>query len=126
VHTSALSIGSRVALDWKTLMHRTSPWFPWESATYQPQVRFDRRAEREEYEHLFAHPARILQDRMVRRSRTDRTRKPGVPEWERVYQREAEERRVLYQARVLGWGKEKRYYFAHKHVSLALRSPSTE
>jgi hypothetical protein len=52
---------------------------------------------------------------MVRRSRTDRTRTPGVPEWERVYQKEeVEERRVLYQARVLGWGKEKQYYFAHK------------
>jgi len=97
-------------------MHRTSPWFPWESAIHQPQVRFDLRAEREEYERLFTHPARILQDRMVRRSLTDRTRMPGVAEWERVYQKEMEERRLLYQARVLGWGKEKRYYFAHKQL----------
>jgi hypothetical protein len=46
---------------------------------------------------------------MVRRSRTGRTRKPDVPEWEKVYQNETQERRLLYQARVLGWGKEKRY-----------------
>jgi hypothetical protein len=97
-------------------MHRTSPWFPWESATHQPQVRFDLRAEREEYERLFMHPARVLQDRMVRRGRTNRTRTPGIPEWERVYQKEAEERRALYQARVLGWGKEKQYYSAHKQA----------
>jgi len=88
--------------------------FPRDSAIHQPQVRFDARAEREEYERLFKHPARILQDRMGRRSRTDRTRKPDVPEWEKVYQEEAQERRLLYQARVLGWGKEKRFYFAHK------------
>jgi hypothetical protein len=49
---------------------RTSPWFPWESATHQPQVRFDIRAERAEYDGLFTHPARVLQDRMVRRSRS--------------------------------------------------------
>ena len=88
--------------------------FPWDSAIYRPQVRFDIRAEREEYERLFTHPARVLQDRMLRRSRIDRTRKPDVPEWEKVYQEQAQERRLLYQARVLGWGKEKRYYFAHK------------
>jgi len=97
-------------------MHRTSPWLPWESATHQPQVRFDLRTEREEYERLFMHPARVLQDRMVRRSWTDRTRTPSVPEWKRVYQKEAEERRVLYQAKVLGWGKEKQYYFAHNQA----------
>jgi len=51
---------------------------------------------------------------MVRRSRTDRTRKPRVAEWEKVYQKEAEERELLYQARVLGSGKQKQYYFAHK------------
>lgn len=77
-------------------------------------MRFDLRAERGEYERLFAHPARVLQDRIVRRSMTDRTTKHSVPEWEKVYQKEAEERRLLYQARVLGWCKEKRYYFAHK------------
>jgi len=88
--------------------------FPWDSAIYRPQVRFDTRAEREEYERLFTHPARVLEDRMLRRSRTDRTRKPDVPEWEKVYQEQEQERRLLSQARVLGWGKEKRYYFAHK------------
>jgi len=30
------------------------------------------------------------------------------------YRKEAQERRLLHQARVLGWGKEKSYYFAHK------------
>lgn len=97
-------------------MHSTSPGFPWESAIHQPQVRFDARAERQEYERLFTHKARILQDRMARRSRTDRTRKLGVPAWEIVHQKEVEERRVLYQARVLGWGKEKQYYFVQKQT----------
>jgi hypothetical protein len=83
-------------------------------AIYQPQVRFDPRAERAEYERLFTHSARVLQDRMVRRSRTDRTRKHDLPEWEKVAQSESKERSLLHQARVLGWGKEKRYYFAHK------------
>jgi len=91
-----------------------TPMLPWDSAIHQSQVRFDARAERAEYDRLFRHAARVLQDRMARRSRTDRTRKPGVAEWEKVYQNEAQERRVLYQARVLGWGKEKQYYFAHK------------
>ena len=95
-------------------MDRSSPWFPWESAIHQPQVRFDIRAERAEYERLFKHQARVLQDRMARSSRTDRTRKPDVPEWEKVFQNAAHERKLLYQARVLGWGKEKQYYFAHK------------
>ena len=91
------------------------PMFPWDSAIHQPQVRFDPRGERAEYEYLFTHAARVLQDRMARRNHTDRTRKADVPEWEKVFQREAHERRLLYQARVLGWGKEKRYYFACKH-----------
>ena len=95
-------------------MDRRSPWFPWESAIYQPERRLDIRAERAEYEQLFRHQARVLQDRMARRSRTDRTRKHDVPEWENVYQEQAQQRRLLYQARVLGWGKEKRYYFVHK------------
>ena len=82
-------------------------------AIYQPRVRFDPRAEREECERLFGHPARVLQDRLARRSRTDRTRKRDVPEWEKFFQQKAQERRLLYQARVLGWGKEKRYYFDH-------------
>lgn len=92
----------------------STPNFPWESAIHQAQVRFDARAERAEYKLLFRHPARVLQDRMARRSRTDRTRKPAISEWEKLYQEEARQRRLLYQARVLGWGKEKRYYFAHK------------
>ena len=91
----------------------SSKWCIMDRAIYQPQVRFDARAEREEYERLFMHQARILQDHMVRRSRTDRTRKHDIPEWETVYRCEADGRRVLYQARVLSWGKEKRYYFAH-------------
>jgi len=81
---------------------------------HQSQVRFDIRAERAEYERLFRHQARVLQDRMVRRGRTDRTRKHAIPEWEKVHQAQAQERRLLHQARVLSWGKEKKYYFAHK------------
>ncbi|HMK21062.1 MAG TPA: hypothetical protein VK466_01935 [Terriglobales bacterium] len=83
---------------------------------YRPYVRFDPRAEREEYEHLYQHPARALQDRMARRGQTDRTRTPAMPEWEKVYQMQAQERKVLHQAGVLGWGREKRYYFAHKKM----------
>lgn len=83
-------------------------------AIYQPQIRFDVRAEREECERLFKHQAIALQDRLARRSRTDRTRQHAIPEWEKVYQTEAQERRLLYQARVLSWGKEKRFYYAHK------------
>jgi hypothetical protein len=83
-------------------------------AIYQPRIRFDIRAEREECERLFKHPARALQDRMARRGHTDRTRQRAIPEWEKVYQTEAQERRLLYQARILSWGKEKRYYYAHK------------
>jgi hypothetical protein len=85
------------------------------SGFHQPQVRFDIRAERVEYERLFLHQARILQDRLARRSHTDRTRKPDIPEWKKVYRAQAQERRLLHQARVLGWGKEKSYYFAHKN-----------
>ncbi len=44
----------------------------------------------------------------------DRTIQPAIPEWKKVYLKEAEQRRLLHQARVLGWGKEKRYYYAHK------------
>ena len=86
-------------------------------AYHEPQFRFDIRAEREEYERLFRHQARALQDRMVRRGRTDRTKQHAIPNWERVYQTELKERRLLHRARVLGWGKEKRYYYAHKHPS---------
>jgi hypothetical protein len=83
-------------------------------AIHQSRFRFDIRAEREEYERLFNHQARILQDRMVRRGHTDRTKQHSIPEWERVYQIWTQERRVLHQARVLGWGKEKSFYFAQK------------
>jgi hypothetical protein len=85
-------------------------------AIYQPRVRFDARAERAEYERLFRHEARVLQDRLVRRSHTDRTKYPGIAEWEKVYQVEARERRLRYQARVLSWGIEKRYYYANKEA----------
>lgn len=83
-------------------------------ALYQPRFRFDIRAEREECERLFNHKARVLQDRMVRRGHTDRTKKHSMPDWEKVYQIRAQERRLLHQARVLSWGKEKAYYFTHK------------
>ena len=83
-------------------------------AHHQSQVRFDIRAEREEYDRLFNHEARVLQDRLVRRSRTDRTRKHAISEWERLQQVEAQNRRLLFQARVLSWGQEKQYYFVHK------------
>jgi hypothetical protein len=82
-------------------------------ALHQSQIRFDIRAEREEYERLFRQ-ASVLQNRMVRRSRTDRTRRPAISEWERVYQAQARARGTLHQARVLGWGKEKRRYYAYK------------
>jgi hypothetical protein len=83
-------------------------------AIYQPRVRFDARAERAEYEHLFKHQARVLQDRLERRGHTDRTKPPATPDWEKVYQAAACERKLLYNARVLSWGREKRFYFAHK------------
>jgi hypothetical protein len=84
-------------------------------AHHESQFRFDIRAEREKCERLFRHQARVLQDRMVRRGRTDRTKRRATSEWEKLYQIEAQERRLLYQARVLSWSKEKRYYYAHKH-----------
>ena len=83
-------------------------------AIYQPAIRFDVRAERAAYERLFNHQARVLQDRLARRGRTDRTKQIPVAEWKKVFQAQTRERRLLYQARVLGWGKEKRYYFACK------------
>jgi hypothetical protein len=83
-------------------------------AVHQPRVRFDIRSEREEYERLFKHPARVLQDRLARLGGCDRTSKHALPEWERVYRREAEARRRLHQARVLSWGTEKKYYYSHK------------
>jgi hypothetical protein len=84
-------------------------------AVHQPRIRFDIRAEREEYERLFRHQARILQDRLARRGHTDRTKKHAITEWEKNLQIQAQERRLLHQARVLSWGKEKIYYYIHKH-----------
>lgn len=86
-------------------------------AIYQSRVRFDIRVEREEYERLFRHEARVLQDRLVRRSRTDRTRQPAASEWEKVHRAHAQELRLLHQARVLSWGKEKKLYYAHKNLA---------
>ena len=84
-------------------------------AHHEPQFRFDIRAEREECERLSLHQASVLQNRMVRRTRTDRTKHPATPEWEKVYQAAAQEKRLLHQARVLSWGQQKQYYYAHKH-----------
>jgi len=58
--------------------------------------------------------ARVLQDRLARCGGGDRTGRSGIPEWKKVYLKKAAERRLLHQARVLGWGKEKRYDYAHK------------
>jgi hypothetical protein len=69
-------------------------------------VRFDIRAERAEYEYLFNHQAKVLQDRLVRLGGGDRTKEIPIAEWERVYRREAQARHLLHQARVLGWGRE--------------------
>ena|SRR5437879_5371928 len=71
-------------------------------AFHESQIRFDIRAEREEYERLFTHQARVLQDRLARRGGGDRTIQPAIPEWKKVYLKEAEQRRLLHQARVLG------------------------
>jgi len=84
-------------------------------AIHESQIRFDIRAEREECEKLFKHQARELQDRLVRRGHTDRTRQHAIPEWEKIYQTEAQERKLLHQTRVLSRGKEKRYYYAHNY-----------
>ena len=83
-------------------------------AHHESELRFDIRAERKEYERLFTHPARILQDRLVRCGGGDRTRKRGIPEWERVHHAEAQARRLLHQARALSWGKEKQHYFSQR------------
>ena len=74
-------------------------------AIYQPSVRFDARAERKECEFLFKHQARVLQDRMARRGHTDRSKHHAIPEWEKLYQAQAGERRLLHHARVLSWAK---------------------
>ena len=91
---------------------KRKPWM--DSVLNQQQVRFDIRAERTECEYLFRHPARVLQDRLARPGGGDRTKEIPIAEWERVYRKEAQARILLHQARVLGWGKEKSYYYAHK------------
>jgi len=83
-------------------------------ALHQQRVRFDIRAERAEYDYLFKHSARVLQDRLARLGGGDRTKEIPIAEWERVYRKEAQDRTLFHQARVLGWGKEKRDYYAHK------------
>lgn len=83
-------------------------------AHHQPEVRFDIRAERAEYERLFKHSARVLQDRLARLGGGDRTQEIPTADWEKLYQKQAQERRLRHQARVLGWGKQKKYYFAHR------------
>lgn len=85
-------------------------------ALHQQQVRFDIRAERAEYEYLCKHPARQLQDRLARRGGGDRTKEVPIAEWERIYRKEAQVRRMLHHARVLGWGREKTYYYTHKQA----------
>lgn len=98
----------------RTSVSEKENWLPMNWALHESQVRFDIRAEREECERLFKHPARVLQDRLARCGGTDRTRRPGIPEWKRACLKEEEYRRLLHQASVLGWGKEKRFYYAHK------------
>jgi hypothetical protein len=44
-------------------------------AIHQTEVRFDIRAERAEYEYLFNHPARVLQDRLARLGAATRLKK---------------------------------------------------
>jgi hypothetical protein len=56
-------------------------------AIHQSQFRFDIRAEREEGQRLLMHQAQVLQDRLVRRSRTNRTKKHAIPEWEKSTRR---------------------------------------
>jgi len=68
-------------------------------AFHESQIRFDICAEREEYEFLFNHQARVLQDRLARCGGGDRTRRPGIPEWKKVYLKESAERKLLHQAR---------------------------
>ena len=83
-------------------------------ALHENRFRFEVRAERDECKRLFQHQARALQDRMVRRGHTDRTRHPAMTEWEKVERAAKQEHRSLHQARVLGWGKQKQLYYAHK------------
>jgi hypothetical protein len=59
-------------------------------ALHQSEVRFEIRAERAEYERLFRHQARVLQDRLVRLGGGDRTNEIPIAEWEKLYQKEAQ------------------------------------
>jgi hypothetical protein len=61
-------------------------------ALHQPEVRFDIHAERAEYERLLRHPARVLQDRLVRLGDGDRSKEIPIAERERLYQKEAQAR----------------------------------
>jgi hypothetical protein len=102
------------------------------SSYHAPQVRFDIRAEREECERLFQHPARVLQDRLARLGGGDRTKHPAMPEWKKVFLAELQaekllhearlaelqNEKLLHQARVLAWGKEKQYYYAQIRSAL--------
>jgi hypothetical protein len=72
-----------------------------------PISSFDIRAERAEYERLFKHSARVLQDRLARLGGGDRTKELPVAECEELYQKEAYGRRLLHQARVFGLGQGK-------------------
>jgi hypothetical protein len=53
-------------------------------ARHESQVRFDIRAERQEYERLFQHAARALHDRLAHSVGGDRPKQPAVPEWKIV------------------------------------------
>jgi len=80
-------------------------------AHHEPQFRFDIRAEREECERLSLHQAKVLQDRMVRRSRTGRTKHPATPEWENS----RTGTQIAAPGKSSELGQEKRYYFANKN-----------
>jgi hypothetical protein len=78
-------------------------------AFHESQMLFGMRAEREDGERLFKHQTRVLQNSACAGG-GNRTKRPVTPEWKKVYVSEAEQQRLLHQARVLGWGKEKRHY----------------
>jgi hypothetical protein len=59
-------------------------WLRMDWTFHESQIRFDIRAEREEYARQFQHPARVLQDRLARCAGGDRTRKPAIPEWKKA------------------------------------------
>src|SRR5205823_2853635 len=59
-------------------------WLRMDWTFHELQMRFDIRAEREEYARLFQHPARVLQDRLARCAGGDRTRRPAIPEWKKA------------------------------------------